>query len=89
MSPATPQGATAIIVAVDPFTKHVEASPVENLKAATIATWFHENIVCRYGVPRWIRCDKGNEFRGEFAAYCTSSGVAIRRTSTNNQRANG
>jgi hypothetical protein len=89
LSPATPQGATAIIVAVDPFTKFVEAGPIVNLKAATVAAWFHENIVCRYGVPRWVRCDKGNEFRADFAAYCTSSGIAIRRTSTNNPRANG
>lgn len=89
LQPATPEGATAIVVAIDPFTKFVEAGPVVDLRAATITTWFHENIVCRYGVPRWVRCDKGNEFRADFAAYCTSSNIIIRRTSSNNPRANG
>ncbi len=89
LAPATPSGATALVVAVDPFSKFVEAAPVDDLKAATVAEWFHSSIVCRYGVPRWIRCDKGNEFRGDFAAYCATSNIIIRRTSTNNPRANG
>lgn len=78
-----------MIVAVDPFTKYVEAGPVADLKAATITAWFHEEVVCRYGVPKWVRCDKGSEFKADFEAYCTSSNIIIRRTSTNNPRANG
>ncbi len=78
-----------MIVAVDPFTTYVEAMPLEDLKAATVTNWFHASIVCRYGVPRWVRCDKGNEFRADFAAYCASSNIIVRRTSTNNPRANG
>ncbi len=89
LDPANPQGANAMIVAVDPFSKYVEAAPLVDLKAATVTEWFHSNIICRYGVPRWVRCDKGNKFRADFAAYCTSSNIIIRRTSTNNPRANG
>jgi hypothetical protein len=89
LSPASPSGATSVIVAIDPFTKFVEAGALDNLRATTVTEWFHETIVCRYGVPKWVRCDKGNEFRGDFAAYTTSSSIIIRRTSTNNPRANG
>lgn len=89
LEPAAPTGATAIVVAVDPFTKFVEAGAVPDLKAATITTWFHDQIVCRYGVPRWVRCDRGTEFRADFEAYCSSSGIIIRRTTADNPRANG
>jgi hypothetical protein len=74
---------------VDPFTKFVEAGPVEDLRAATITAWFHSQVVCRYGVPRWVRCDRGTEFRGDFEAYCCTSGIIVRRTSADNPRANG
>lgn len=89
LEPPTPEGATAVIVAVDPFTKFVEAGAVPNLRAGTITAWFHDQVVCRYGVPRWVRCDRGTEFRGDFEAYCCTSGISIRRTSADNPRANG
>ena len=76
-------------MAVDPFTKYVEAGPVVDLRAGTITTWFHEQVVCRYGVPKWVRCDRGTEFQGDFVAYCAAWGIAIRRTTGNNPRSNG
>jgi hypothetical protein len=39
-------------VAVDYFTKWVEAKPLANIKATTIQKFFWQNIVCRFGVPR-------------------------------------
>ncbi len=77
------------MVAVDPFTKYVEAGPVTNLKSSTITTWFHEEIICRYGVPKWVRCDRGTEFQGDFTAYCSSWGIIIKRTAGHNPRSNG
>jgi hypothetical protein len=37
-------------VAVDYFTKWVEAKPLANIKATTVQKFFWQNIVCRYGV---------------------------------------
>jgi hypothetical protein len=39
-------------VAVDYFTKWVEAKPLANIKATTVQKFFWQNIVCRFGVPR-------------------------------------
>lgn len=62
---------------------------MENLRADTVTTWFHENVVCRFGVPLWVRTDRGSEFRAEFEAYCAVNNIVVRRTSAHNPRANG
>ena len=53
-----------MIVAVDPFSKWVEAGELPDHRSATIAAWVHREIVCRYGVPALIRTDRGTEFAG-------------------------
>jgi hypothetical protein len=62
---------------VCPFSKWVEASPIENKRSHTVATWFHTQIVCRFGVPWGIRLDKGKEFRGIFEEYCNGLGIKM------------
>ena len=89
MAPSTPGGATSIVVAVDPFTEFVEAGPVDSLKSANVPHWFRENIVCRYGVPRWVRCDRGTEFLADFTAYCDSWGIIVWRITGHTLCANG
>jgi hypothetical protein len=49
-------------VAVDYFTKWVEAKPLANIKATTIQKFFWTNIVCRFGVPRELIVDNGKQF---------------------------
>jgi Integrase core domain len=89
MQPSRVDGAQHIVIAIDPFSKWIEGGVVPNLKADTITTWFHDNVVCRYGVPQWVRTDRGSEFKADFEAYCASSGIIIRKISANNPRANG
>ena len=58
-----PAGMPAImIVAVCPFSKWVEAAPLHYHSSSTVAWWLHLEVVCRYGIPRLIRCDHGEEF---------------------------
>ena len=64
-----------MIVAVDPFSKWVEAGELPDRRSATIAAWVHREIVCRYGVPALIRTDRGTEFAGEFAKYLSDLGI--------------
>jgi hypothetical protein len=51
MQPSKPDGSRHVIIAIDPFSKWIEGAVVPDLKAATITTWFHENVVCRFGMP--------------------------------------
>jgi hypothetical protein len=45
---------TFIVVAVEYFTKWIEAKPLINVSSATIKKFFWQNIICRYSVHRHI-----------------------------------
>ena len=57
--PPDENGATVIIVAVDPFTKWVKAGPLKAVSSYKVTRWVHENLTCRYGVPLTLRADLG------------------------------
>jgi serine protease inhibitor len=59
------------IVAVEYFTKWVEAKTVTNISSATIQKFFWQNIICRYGVPQQIIIDNAKYFNGAmFKDFC-------------------
>ena len=63
--PETISGNKYIIVFCDYLTKWVEAYPMPNQKAETIAQIFVEKIVFRYGVPQKLITDQGTNFLGD------------------------
>ena len=52
--PVTLTGKRYIILAVDFFTKYLEAVAVEDADAQTVAKFLHSDIICRHGVPKEI-----------------------------------
>lgn len=44
------------------LTKYVEAYPIANKKAISVATAFVNNFILRYGIPREVITDRGTEF---------------------------
>jgi hypothetical protein len=63
-------------VAVDYFTKWVEAKPLANIKVTTVQKFFWRNIVCRFGVPRELTVDNGKQFDCyTFKEYCKTLGT--------------
>jgi hypothetical protein len=65
-----PGGLTHLLVAVDKFTKWIEAKPIKNLDGSSTIKFFNE-IITRYGVPHSIITDNGTNFaKGVFAEYC-------------------
>lgn len=51
-----------IIVAVDYFTKWVEAMPTFNNTAATAARFLFNHVMTRFGVPKQMVSDHGSHF---------------------------
>ena len=49
-------------VAVEYFTKWIEAKPLINITSETIRKFFLQNIICRFGVLREITVDNGKQF---------------------------
>ena len=65
ISPKSSSGHEFILVAIDYFTKWVEATSYANLNAAKVATFIRSHIICRYGVPHELISDRGVHFRSE------------------------
>lgn len=50
------------IVAIDYFTKWVEAEPLANITEANTFKLLWKNIICRFGIPHPIVSDNGKQF---------------------------
>ena len=65
------------MVAVDKFTKWIEAKPIKKLDALT-AIKFVRDITSRLGVPHSIITDNGTNFDSDrFKGFCTSQGIRV------------
>ena len=87
--PADDDGNRYLLVAVDPFSKWVEATPVPSLHSWRAADFLYQRIVTHWGKPRYIRTDNGAEFQGSLHRLCTSLGIAHNRITVGNSKANG
>ena len=68
-------GMTHLLVAMDKFTKWIEAKPIKKLDGPTAVT-FIRDIVVRYGIPNSIITDNGTNFaKGALARYCSDKGI--------------
>jgi hypothetical protein len=77
-------------VAVDYFTKWVEAKPLANIKAPTIQKFFWQNIICRFRVPRERTIDNGKQFDCyTFKEYCKSLGTHAKFSSVCHPQSDG
>ena len=58
-------GHELMLVAIDYFTKWVEAASYKVLNSMKVAQFIQTNIICRYGVPHEIISNNGLHFKGE------------------------
>jgi hypothetical protein len=63
--PTTKQGNRYILVFTDHFSKWVEVFPLKETTATTIAKHYVEDVICRFGAPEALLCDRGNNFIGQ------------------------
>ncbi|KAL0386316.1 UNVERIFIED_CONTAM: hypothetical protein Sradi_3025900 [Sesamum radiatum] len=53
-----------LLVAMNYFTKWVEAEPLVRITEGELMKFIWKNIVCRFGIPRKIILDNGRQFQG-------------------------
>lgn len=63
--PRSEKGNVQIIVAIDHFSKWVEARATADRKATTIAKFVVEQIIARHGAPKEILTDNALEFKAQ------------------------
>ena len=82
-------GLTHLLVAVDKFTKWIEAKPIKKLNRPTAVT-FITDITTRYGVPHSIITDDGTNFaKGALAHFCATQGIRLDLESVAHPQSNG
>ena len=59
INPTTSNGHHFILVAIDYFTKWVEATLFASVTKNVVARFIKHNLICRYGIPERIITDNG------------------------------
>jgi hypothetical protein len=78
------------VVAVEYFTKLIEAKPLLNIVAAGLKRFFWQNIICHLGVPRKITVDNAKQFDCHiFKDFCHHMGVEAAFVSVYHPQSNG
>ena len=90
-----PGGYTHLLVAVDKFSKWIEARPITKIKSKQ-AVQFFTDIIYRFGVPNLIITDKRTATGKKFLRFCIDfhihvdwSAVVHPQTNSQVERANG
>ncbi|VFQ92783.1 unnamed protein product [Cuscuta campestris] len=79
-----------IVVAIDYFTKWVEAEPLAGITGRQMIDFFGTNILCRFGVPKQIISDNGTQFEeAEFQDFLKTWGIQHTKVSVAYPQANG
>ena len=79
-----------IIVAVDYFTKWAKAEPLATIIEQKIRNFVWHNIICRFGIPRTLVSDNGNQFdNAKFRDFCAELGIKNYYSSPTHSQSNG
>jgi len=79
-----------LIVAIDYFTKWVEAEPLARITDKQVQEFIWKNIIARFGVPRMLVSDNGRQFESKpTKAYCAQFDIQTRFTSVARPQSNG
>jgi transposase InsO family protein len=86
---SSPGRHTHLLIAVDKFTKWIEAVPVTNQGATAVVNFF-KMITCRFGIPHSIITNNGSNFTSkEFKKFCEDRGINISFASVAHPQTNG
>jgi hypothetical protein len=79
-----------VVVAVEYFSKWIEAKSLDTITLAIVQKFFWQNIVCRFGVLKAITVDNGTQFDAEtFKTFCDQIGTKIHFASVRHPNSNG
>ncbi|GJY25945.1 reverse transcriptase domain-containing protein [Tanacetum coccineum] len=88
--PEGPRKVKFLIVAMDYFTKWIEAKAVATITGNQVKKFMWDNIVCRFGLPGKIISDNGKQFNDNpFKDWCEKLNIAQRFTSVKHPQSNG
>ena len=79
-----------LLIAMDYFTKWVEAEALTIITETKVQNFVWKNIVCRFGIPRTIILDNNHQFDSQaFRSFCLNLGIRNKYSSPGHFQANG
>ncbi|RDY14485.1 Tf2-9, partial [Mucuna pruriens] len=88
--PLAPGQIKILIVAVDYFTKWIEAEPVAAISTEKVKKFLWKKIICRFGLPATIVSDNGTQFASKtIVEFCHGLGIKQIFTSVEHPQTNG
>jgi hypothetical protein len=78
--PETKSGNKYILVAIDHYSKWCEAKAIVDHGAKIAAMFLEDDIICKYGVPKFILIDNGGEWAAKFEVMCREYAMQHQRT---------
>ncbi|KAJ0623035.1 putative nucleotidyltransferase, Ribonuclease H [Helianthus annuus] len=88
--PEGPGGVKYVVVAIDYFTKWIEARPLAKITGEQMRRIVLDNIICRYGVPKELVSDNRVQFAGRpFKPWCEQMRIQQVFTSVTHSQSNG
>jgi hypothetical protein len=87
--PETKSGNKYILVAIDHYSKWCEAKAVADHGVKIAARFLEDDIVCRYGVPKFVLTDNGGEWAAKFDVMCKDYAIQHQRTAPQWPQCNG
>ncbi|GJU66391.1 reverse transcriptase domain-containing protein [Tanacetum coccineum] len=79
-----------VIMAVDYFTKWIEAKPLAKMTGKEVKKFVWDNIVCRYGLPKIMVTDDGTNFiHDPFKSWCKKLNITQINTVVAHPQTNG
>jgi hypothetical protein len=87
--PETKTGNKYILVAIDHYSKWCEAKAMADHGAKTATKFLEDDVICRYGVPKFVLTDNGEEWAAEFDVMCKDYGIQHQHTTPQWHQCNG
>jgi len=79
-----------LMVAIEYFTKWIEAEPAAQITAHKVTHFVWKNIVCRFGVPKRLLSDNGTHFASQqLGKLCSEVGIKQVFASVKHPQTNG
>lgn len=89
MSSISPLGFMHVLLAAYCFTKWTELVPLRAKDSREIALRLRDELVARFGPPRFTRVDVEKQFAGKFRKKCSMLWIALRVASASIPQSNG
>ncbi len=87
--PETRSSNRYILVVIDQYLKWCEARAVADHGAKTVAKFLEDDVICRYGVPKFVLTNNGGKWAVEFDAMCKDYGIHHQHTTPQWPQCNG